>query len=84
MARHLVLLPGIHGKGQLFEDFIAALPNTLVTAVVAYPATRFLSYGELRPYVGAPVPKAEPFVLLAGIVELRPAFSAIAGCSSSG
>jgi pimeloyl-[acyl-carrier protein] methyl ester esterase len=65
MTRHLVLLPGLDGTGQLFADFIAALPNTFIAAVAAYPANRFLSYDELRPFVEAAVPKAEPFVLLA-------------------
>jgi|SRR5215472_6858909 len=65
MTRHLVLLPGLDGTGQLFTDFIAALPNTFIAARAAYPANRFLSYGELRPFVEAAVPKAEPFVLLA-------------------
>jgi pimeloyl-[acyl-carrier protein] methyl ester esterase len=65
MTRHLVLLPGLDGTGQLFNDFVVALPGTFIAAVAAYPAHTFLPYSELRPYVEAAVPKAEPFVLLA-------------------
>ncbi|MCL4524868.1 MAG: alpha/beta hydrolase [Acidobacteria bacterium] len=65
MTKHLVLLPGLDGTGQLFAGFLAALPDTLTATAVAYPASKFLSYVELRPIVSAAVPRAEPFVLLA-------------------
>jgi len=65
MTKHLVLLPGLDGTGQLFAGFLAALPDTFTATSVAYPANTFLSYAELRPFVSAAVPKAEPFVLLA-------------------
>lgn len=65
MTKHLVLLPGLDGTGQLFAGFLAALPDTFTATAVAYPANKFLSYAELRPFVSAAVPKAEPFVLLA-------------------
>src|ERR1700688_5080921 len=42
-AKHLVLLPGLDGTGELFADFIAALPESWTTATVAYPSDRFLS-----------------------------------------
>jgi len=65
MTKHLVLLPGLDGTGQLFASFLASLPNTFAATVVAYPTNKLLSYLELRPFVSAAVPKAEPFALLA-------------------
>jgi pimeloyl-ACP methyl ester carboxylesterase len=63
--KQLVLLPGLNGTDQLFADFLAALPDTLVATVVSYPTGRFLSYSKLLPFVSEAVPKAGPFVLLA-------------------
>lgn len=65
MAKHLVLLPGLDGTGQLFSDFVAALPKTISVTTVAYPAKEVLPYADLRPFVSAAIPKREPFVLLA-------------------
>jgi pimeloyl-[acyl-carrier protein] methyl ester esterase len=65
VTKHLVLLPGLDGTGELFADFIAALPDTLTATAVAYPADEFLSYAELRSFVVAAVPKVGSFVLLA-------------------
>jgi pimeloyl-ACP methyl ester carboxylesterase len=63
--KHLVLLPGLDGTGQLFADFLTALPDTLAATVVTYPTKRFLPYSELLQLVSAAVPKKEPFVILA-------------------
>jgi pimeloyl-[acyl-carrier protein] methyl ester esterase len=63
--KRLVLLPGLDGTGQLFADFLAALPVTLIATVVSYPPERFLSYADLLPFVSAAAPRAEPFALLA-------------------
>jgi pimeloyl-ACP methyl ester carboxylesterase len=63
--KHLVLLPGLDGTGELFADFIAALPQPLIATPVAYPKDRFFSYTDLRQFVIAAVPQSEPFVLLA-------------------
>jgi pimeloyl-ACP methyl ester carboxylesterase len=63
--KYLVLLPGLDGTGELFSDFLAALPPTLAATTVVYPTQRFLSYHELFHLVATMVPKAEPFVLLA-------------------
>ena len=62
---HLVLLPGLDGTGELFVDFIAALPESWSTTTVAYPTDRFLPYADLRPFVSAAVPQLERFVLVA-------------------
>jgi pimeloyl-ACP methyl ester carboxylesterase len=61
----LVLLPGMDGTGQLFNDFIEALPKALETVTVRYPADRCLSYSELENFVRAVCPPSEPFMLLA-------------------
>jgi pimeloyl-ACP methyl ester carboxylesterase len=63
--KQLVLLPGLDGTGQLFTEFLAALPDTLTANAISYPTGRFLSYADLVPFVDAAIPKAEPFVLLA-------------------
>jgi len=63
--KRLVLLPGLDGTGQLFTEFLTALPHTLTATVVAYPTKRFLPYSELLQLVSAAVPKTEPFMLLA-------------------
>jgi pimeloyl-[acyl-carrier protein] methyl ester esterase len=63
--KHLVLLPGLDGTGQLFADFLTALPPTLAATVVTYPTKRLLSYGELLPLLSATAPQTEPFVVLA-------------------
>ena len=63
--KHLVLLPGLDGTGELFADFITALPQPLIATPVAYPNDRFLSYADLHPFVRAAVPQSEPYVLLA-------------------
>jgi pimeloyl-ACP methyl ester carboxylesterase len=61
----LVLLPGLDGTGELFFDFIAALPKSWTATTVTYPTDRFLQYADLRPLVGAAVPQLERFVLVA-------------------
>jgi pimeloyl-ACP methyl ester carboxylesterase len=61
----LVLLPGLDGTGELFVDFIAALPESWTATTVTYPTDRFLRYADLRPFVGAAVPQLERFVLVA-------------------
>ena len=63
--KHLVLLPGLDATGQLFADFLKALPCTFTATVVTYPTKRFLPYSELLPLLSAAVPKTEPFVILA-------------------
>lgn len=65
VIKRLVMLPGLDGTGQLFKSFLTALPNTFGGTTVAYPADKFLSYGDLLPYVHSAVPKDEPFVVLA-------------------
>lgn len=63
--KQLVLLPGLDGTGELFVDFIVALPVPLVARPVPYPTDHFLSHSELLPIVANAAPSAESFVLLA-------------------
>jgi pimeloyl-[acyl-carrier protein] methyl ester esterase len=61
----MVLLSGLDGTGDLFVDFIAALPESWTATTVTFPTDRFLTYTDLRPLVGAAVPQSERFVLVA-------------------
>jgi pimeloyl-[acyl-carrier protein] methyl ester esterase len=61
----LVLLPGMHGTAELFQDLIKALPSTITTEAVGYPSDRFLSYAQLTALAARSIPSSEPFVLLA-------------------
>jgi pimeloyl-ACP methyl ester carboxylesterase len=65
MIRQLVLLPGMDGTGELFADFVSALPDGFDAQVVRYPSGEFLSYNELMTLVRSAAPAAEPFVLVA-------------------
>jgi pimeloyl-ACP methyl ester carboxylesterase len=53
------------GTGQLFNDFVEALPNALEAVTVRYPTERCLSYSELENFVRAVCPTSGPFMLLA-------------------
>jgi pimeloyl-[acyl-carrier protein] methyl ester esterase len=55
----------LDGTGELFSEFLTALPEEFRAKVVLYPADRFLSYFELESLVRAACPFSEPFVLLA-------------------
>jgi pimeloyl-[acyl-carrier protein] methyl ester esterase len=65
MIRKLVLLPGMDGTGNLFADFVEALPDTFEVEVVHYPNNVCLSYTELMTFVQSAAPPSEPFVLVA-------------------
>lgn len=60
----LLLLPGMYGTGELFADFVKALPDGFAAQVVDYPNDISLSYPELLELVRALVP-AEPYVIVA-------------------
>ena len=53
----LVLLPGLDGTGDLFTNFVSALPSNLDARIVRYPADRFVSYAELFPFVADGCPE---------------------------
>lgn len=61
----LILLPGMDGTGELFSEFIAALPETFEVATVRYPTGQHLPYLELENLVRAACPASGPFMLLA-------------------
>jgi len=61
----LVLLPGMDGTGELFSEFIAALPPLCETVIVRYPTEEPHSYQELEQIVRAAWPVSEPFILVA-------------------
>ncbi len=61
----LVLLPGIYGTGELFSDFIDALPREFAARAVHYPNDVCLSYAELLGIVQNEVPASEPYVIVA-------------------
>jgi pimeloyl-[acyl-carrier protein] methyl ester esterase len=61
----LVLLPGMDGTGELFSEFIAALPDTFEVMTVRYPTEQYLPYSELEKFVRAACPISGPFMLVA-------------------
>ena len=64
MIKRLVLLPGLDGTGELFADFVKALPPTVETSVIQYPNQELCTYAELYALVRVSVADLEPFVLL--------------------
>jgi pimeloyl-[acyl-carrier protein] methyl ester esterase len=65
MIKRLVLLPGMDGTGDLFADFVKALPAGFETDAVRYPTNDYKPYFELMEYILTAVPSSEPFVLIA-------------------
>ena len=61
----LVLLPGMDGTGELFADFLTALPSWIVPEVIRYPTDRNLSYAQLQAELRPVLSRSGPFVLLA-------------------
>lgn len=61
----LVLLPGMHGTGELFSDFIAVLPGGFQAQVIEYPNDVSRSYSELLHLVRSQVSAREPYVIVA-------------------
>jgi pimeloyl-ACP methyl ester carboxylesterase len=53
------------GTGELLSRFCRALDPGIGTAVVAYPADRYIGYAGLEAIVRAALPRDRPFVLLA-------------------
>jgi len=65
MLPKLVLLPGMDGSGEMFRDFVNALPKDFETESVLYPNNVAHGYAALMRYVQEAVPKDAPFVLVA-------------------
>ena len=64
MTPTLVLLPGMDGTGDLFDDFVAALPRGTAVRVGRYPAREFLGYSQLDAHVKALTKDLGQFVVL--------------------
>src|SRR5436309_344825 len=60
----LVLLPGMHGTGELFAEFTAALGSEHEAIAVSYPQDRPLDYAQLESIVRSRLPADRPFVIL--------------------
>lgn len=61
----LVLLPGLHGTGDLFAPLLAALPPEVPVQVVPHATRAPLGYADLEQRVRMALPIDEPYVLLA-------------------
>lgn len=60
----LVLLPGMHGSGVLFETFLKELPDWITPVVVSYPPDKVLGYSGHLDIVMSSLPEDQSFVLL--------------------
>jgi len=63
-ALTLVLLPGMDGTGELFENLLVELPTSLKTVIVRYPTSTVLNYEELTSLANMQIPKNTSYVLL--------------------
>ena len=71
----LILLPGIHGKEILFDDFIVYLAPDIDAEVMALPDHGRQSYTRLTELISALLPIDEDYVLLgesfSGVIAKR-------------
>jgi len=65
MIKRLVLLPGLHGTGELFSEFMQLMPEPKHIEAPYYPTGASPSYDQLRTMVEWVSPTSEDFVLLA-------------------
>jgi pimeloyl-ACP methyl ester carboxylesterase len=65
MINRLVLLPGMHGTGGLFSEFMRAIPEPKHIEAVYYPTNVSLSYEQLLKISRSFVPESDPYFLLA-------------------
>lgn len=63
--KRLVLLPGMHGTGELFSEFVRRMPEPKHIETLSYPTDASPSYCQLLGAVQAFVPASEPYFLLA-------------------
>ncbi len=61
----LVLLPGMDGTGELFNSFIASLPDNYKTTIVTYPRDKVLSHYEYFDHIKQACEGIRSFVLVA-------------------
>jgi pimeloyl-ACP methyl ester carboxylesterase len=60
----IVLLPGLDGTGDLFEEFVARTPAGWTTQVVRYPRDQVLDYDSLVGFVRDRLPADDELILL--------------------
>jgi pimeloyl-[acyl-carrier protein] methyl ester esterase len=65
MITRLVLLPGMHGTGELFSDFVRMMLESPHMEAPHYPTDASLSYSQLLAVVQSFVPSSAPYFLLA-------------------
>jgi hypothetical protein len=53
------------GTGNLFADFIEALPSDIEATVLRYPTDRIQSFAQLLRFLESSLPTSAPFVLVA-------------------
>jgi len=73
MIKRLVLLPGMHGTGELFSEFMSFIPEPKHIEALCYPAGASPSYHQLLGAVQSFVPANELYVLLAESFSTPPA-----------
>ena len=59
----LMLLPGMDGSGQLFDEFAAALGGEFALSIVRYPVDGG-GYAELEAIARQAIPPTGPYVIL--------------------
>ena len=65
MIKRLVLLPVMHGSGELFSEFMRTMPGQMHIEAPYYPGDASPSYDQLQAMVEWFAPTSEDFVLLA-------------------
>ena len=61
---HLLLLPGLHGTGNLFEPLVDTLGDTVEVQTVEYPLDESLGYEPLLEIVTSSISKEKPYFVL--------------------
>src|SRR5216683_2588026 len=60
----LLLLPGLHGTGGLFQPFLKLSPSNFDPYVLTYPVDRRLSYDELETVIVARLRETSSRIIL--------------------
>ena len=64
MASKLILLPGLHGTGDLFKPLLDVIPPQVATRIIAHPTDRVCGYKALFQLVEAQLQEESDMVLL--------------------
>jgi len=64
IAQNIILLPGLHGTGDLFGPLIAELPDSCKPIVISYPNDKLLDYNQLADHAQQQLPD-QTFVIVA-------------------